>query len=327
VHDLKKSDIGLEVVLGRHDLGLSNTAQRVIDALYELYSRRASKSHGKFSENEADYPTQKHLRDYLRSQPHSFAELTSRLMTTLLLQAQRRPNSAGGHVFFAHFERDGRHYLLVAIVNDKLGATLTTDFEVTDVQHLDMDGFRFAGRINLTGWTNSESRYIGFLKGKGDVSEYFKEFLGCDTTVQEKQDTHDLVVALKEFTDIQKMDPASKDEFLNKAKSICERSAKNHQEINFSALANELIPTNPEILLDVLTDPDRGLNDQFIPNRRALGALVKFKAKTPLWSVEFEREALTGGSILYNSMENTLTIKDLPPNLIQELRAEREADV
>jgi len=326
VHDLRKVAVGFEVFIGRDGLAVNATTQRVIDSLYDLYSRRTSKSHGRFSANEADYPTQTHLREYMQNEPGNFANLTAQLMTTLRLQAQRRPNAAGGHVFFAHFERDGRQYLLVVIVNDKLGVALTRDLDVRDVEHIDMDGFRFAGRINITAWANGETRYIGFLKGKGDVSEYFREFLGCDETVQERLDTAELVTALKAFADAHGMDGAAKDDFLGRAKVICERSAKRREELEFQALANELMPADPESLLNVLADPDRGLNDRFIPHRGALGSLVKFKARTPLWSVEFEREAITGGDILYDPVENALTIRNLPPELSQQLRAERDGD-
>ena len=78
---------------------------------------------------------------------------------------------------------------MVAIINDKLGAALTKDLDIADIKHLDLDGFRFAGRVNITAWLEDADRYIGFLKGKGDVAEYFKEFLGCDTTIQDKEDT------------------------------------------------------------------------------------------------------------------------------------------
>jgi nucleoid-associated protein len=256
-----------------------------------------------------------------------FSALTLKMMKTLQLQAQRRTNAAGGHVFFAHFERDGQQFLLVAIVHDKLGAALTLDMDVQDVQHLDMDGFRFAGRININGWLARESRYIGFLKGKGDVSDYFKEFLGCEITTQDRKDTSDLVAVLKEFTEDQKMSTVDMDNFLNHAKAICERLASRREALEFTALANELVPSNPTALLNLLTDPIRELNDGFIPHRRALNSLVKFKAKTPLWSVEFDREAITGGSILYNPNDNTLTIKDLPQELSEQLRVECESVV
>lgn len=326
VHDLRKAEDGFDIVLGRDELPINATTQRVVDDLHELYSRRSSKSHGRFSDNDDDYPTQGHLRAYVEAEPGDFADLTSKLMTTLQIQARRRPNAAGGHVFFAHFEREGRQFLLVSIVNDKLGAALTRDLDVRDVRHLDMEGFRFAGRINMTGWAAGDQRYIGFLRGKGDVADYFKEFLGCDTTIQDRQDTAELVTALKRFADDQGMDGPAKDDFLGRAKTICERSAKNREELEFAALANELIPANPALLLDVLTDPDRALNDRFVPNRRALGSLVKFKAKTPLWSVEFEREALTGGNIVYDAADDSLTIRGLPAELSAQLRAEAAVD-
>ncbi|TIL93073.1 MAG: hypothetical protein E5Y73_14895 [Mesorhizobium sp.] len=109
-------------------------------------------------------------------------------MTTLTVQARRKPGATGGHVLFAHLEKDEQRFLLVAIINDKLGAALTKSFDIASVEHLDLDGFRFAGRINMTAWTNSADRYIGFLKGKRNVAEYFKEFLGCDSTVQDLED-------------------------------------------------------------------------------------------------------------------------------------------
>lgn len=326
VHDLRKTEQGFDVVLGRPVLRITETTQRVVDDLNDLYTRRTSKSHGKFSDNEVDYPTQGHLRSYVEGQPGDFADFTSRLMATLQVQARRRSNAAGGHVFFSHFERDTRQFLLVAIVNDKLGAALTRDMDVQDIQHLDMDGFRFAGRVNMTGWAAGDPRYIGFLRGKGDVSDYFKEFLGCDTTFQDREDTAGLVSALKQFAEDQGMDAQAKGEFLGRAKSICDRSAKAREELEFTALANELVPADPDSLINVLTDPDRALNDRFVPNRRVLGSLVKFKAKTPLWSVEFEREALTGGNIIYDPDDNSLLIRGLPPELAEQLRTETIAD-
>lgn len=326
IHDLLRTPEGFQVKIGKDQLAITKTTQRVIDDLYDLYSRRASKSHGKFSVNEDYSPTQKYLREYVDGGLKEFGVLTTNLMTTLQKQAGYKGAATGGHVFFSHFEREARQFLLVAIINDKLGAALTRELDVQDVQHLDMDGFRFAGRINISGWTAQEERYIGFLKGKGNVSDYFKEFLGCDTTIQERQDTADLVRTLKSFADTQGMTGADKDTFLSRAKDICDRSARSREEIGFEALANELMPKSPDVLLNVLTAPDLKLNDGFVPDRRALSSLVRFKARTALWSVEFEREALSGGKIRFDPADNTLTLTDLPEELTTQLKAELATD-
>jgi len=327
IHDLVKAADGFQVNLGQEGLRVSKTTQRVIDDLYELYRRRTSKSHGKFSVNEDYSPTQKHLRTYVDGGLSDFSALTASMMETLRRQAGHKGAATGGHVFFSHFERESDQFLMVAIINDKLGARLTGELDVRDVEHLDMDGFRFAGRINISAWGASEERYIGFLKGKGNVSDYFKEFLGCDTVVQDRQDTMDLVRVLKSFAETQRMEGAEKDAFLSRAKDICERASRARKELSFEALANELLPDAPRMLLDTLTDPDLKLNDGFIPDRRPLSSLVRYKAKTLLWSIEFEREALTGGKIVFNETDSSLTLTELPAELAAQLRSELSTDV
>lgn len=262
------------------------------------------------------------MREYVEAPRTDFLQLTSRMMETLRVQAQARSASTGGHVLFAHFRRDGRDYLLVAIVTDKLSATLTSERDVEDVRHLDLDGFRFAGRINLTAWANGDDRYISFLKGKGDVSEYFRHFLGCDSVVQDRVDTTNLVGALKEFVAKEKMPEAEGNEFLARAKAICERASRAREEISFEALSNELAPKAPGRLLNHLAHADRGLSDGFVPDRRALASLVRFRAGTRQWKVEFDRDAVSTRAVIYDSEANTLTLTGLPDELVAQLRAE-----
>lgn len=325
IHDLRKNGSTFNVVAGAAGRDITPTVQRVVDELHDLYSKRASKAHGKFSEDRDNYPVQSFLEEFLAGGSVAFHDLTVRMMNTLATKAANTA-ATGGHVFFATFERDGRTYLLVAIVNDKLGATLTQALELMDAQHLDLDGFRFAGRVNITGWQADEERYVGFLKGKGDVAEYFKEFLGCDTTAQDRVDTRTLVNVIKDFATSQGMDEQQRNQFLHRAKSICDDLAKRREPISFQALANELHPSAPEELAERLADPELRLCDGFVPDRKALGSLVKFKARTSLWSVEFDRQAMMEGMVRFNEEDDTLTLSGLPEELVAALRADNGND-
>nr|WP_254701447.1 nucleoid-associated protein [Neorhizobium galegae] len=206
-----------------------------------------------------------------------------------------------------------------------MSAALTGNNDLEDVTHLDVDGFRFAGRISLTGWGGGEERYIGFLKGKGDVAEYVKEFLGCDTTIQSRVETSSLVEALRAFADKMKFDAATRDAFMQKALDACDRDARAGKPVEFAILANELYPEEPEQLTEILSDPNRRLNDGFVADRRALKGLVSFKKKTANWdnwSVEFERKALHTGKVCYDPKENTITLLDVPDDMRRELTEE-----
>jgi len=321
IHDLERREGAFLINLADRLLTITKTTQRVIDELYDLYNRRASKTHGKFMTAEG-IPTEGQILEYLKASKKDFLALTCRMMQTLRSQAQARSASTGGHVFFSHFQREGRDYILVAIVTDKLSAALTSQRDMQDVRHLDLDGFRFAGRINLTKWVEGEERYISFLRGKGDVSEYFRHFLGCDTVVQDRVDTSKLVAALKEFVAVTEMPERDGNDFLMRAKAICERASRSREEIEFEALANELLPRDPRMLADYLAHADRELSDRFIPDRRALASLVRFSGGTKQWKVEFDRDAVTNRTVIYDPEANTLTLKGVPDDLVGQLKSE-----
>jgi nucleoid-associated protein len=322
IHDLERIEGSTyQIRLADRQLSVTPTTQRVIDEIYDLYNRRASKSHGKFTTSEG-YPTEEQIRDYLTTGPEGFLHLTSRMMETLRNQAQARSASTGGHVLFAHFQREGRDFVLVAIITDKLSAALRSQTDMQDVKHLDIDGFRFAGRINLTAWTGGDERYISFLKGKGNVSEYFKHFLGCDSVIQDRVDTSNLVSALKEFVVKTNMPEQEGNDFLGRAKAICERASRAREEIEFEALANELMPRDPRPLSEHLSHTDRALSDHFVPDRRALASLVRFKGATRQWKVEFDREAVSTGVVRYDPRANIITLTNVPDELVDQLRSE-----
>lgn len=324
IHHLEKASAGAyRVNLGNGDLAIGNTARRLIEDLHRLYARRPSKAYGRFSVDTANFPTSLRLKEYLDGDA-TFEEMTTALMATLAKEAGSRAASEGGHVFFAHFMRDEGQFVLVAIVNDKISAALTANADLEDVKHLDVDGYRFAGRVSLHGWAANEERYVSFLKGKGTVSEYFKAFLGCDTTVLARVETTNLVQALKHFADRQLMQPAERTTFMARAMEICTRDAKADKAINFETLANELLPENPEALIEVLADPDRGLTDGFVADRRALRGLVEFRVKTANWNLEFERRSLHEGKVRFDRAENSITLFDVPVSVRQELIEEIE---
>lgn len=321
VHDLERKDGVYQIKAATKTLPVTETTQRVVDELNDLYNRRASKSYGKFTASEG-YPTQEQIRDYIGDPQKDFLRLTTRMMETLRQQAQARTASTGGHVLFEHFRRDQKDFLLVAIVSDKLSAILKAQDEMEDVKHLDLEGFRFAGRINLTAWAAGAERYISFLKGKGDVSEYFRLFLGCDSVVEARVDTSNLVTALKEFVTAEKMSEKDGNEFLARAKAICERSSNKREELEFEALANELLPNDPKRLTDHLGDTDRALSDRFVPDKRSLASLVRFKGGTKQWKVEFDRDAVSSRAVIYDPEANTITLTGLPDDLISQLQSE-----
>lgn len=308
----------------RDDLNaLSNTNLKVVRKLVDEYSRRSGKAHGKFEPDVANYPVQSHISNYYVEKNCNFLEATKSMMETLCAKAQGTSATAGG-VIIAETEQDGVEHLMVAIVTEQWGAAMNSDMELADSDTLDLKGFRFAGRVNLSEWTGGGETYLSFLRGKGQVAGYFMEFLGCTDSVSDKAETQTLKDALEDFALQTRLSDEKKKEFFDKAFDICERHRSKRIPIDLEIFANELWPDDPKGLTDVLSEPDRKLSDGFIPDRRVFRAFVQFSGQTASWKVEFSREAINR-DIIFNEDE-TITLKNVPVELKERLRREVESE-
>lgn len=321
IHDLNRVEGTYSVALSDNLLPISTTAERVINTIYDLYNRRTAKSHGRFT-TANECRTEIHVTDYMTSANQDFLLLTSSMMDTLADEAGKKAASEGGHVFFAHFQRDANEYLLVTIITDTLSAALTTR-GMTDVETLDLAGFRFAGRINLTGWSDNRDRYLSFLNGKGTLSDYFRDFLGCDSAILERKDTLSLVSALQAFTVSEDMSESEATKFLLEAKDYLSKANKAKEQVDFDAMANRLMSSEPSRLSAYLADTDRQLNAGFVPNASAIKALVHLSAENPkMWTVDFSREAVDKSIVRFDAETNSLTLFDVPSELVDQMRAQ-----
>ena len=321
VHDLVRVDGAMSTRIGRAEMEITPAVEGVIDQLSRLYVKRNRKAFGRFSGDLLAYPTAGFVSDYL-DRKGEFSTLSRRLMAFLEVKAAAKARAGEGHVFFAHVEDGDGSFLLVAVLTEKLARALTADWEVQESMELDLDGFRFAGRIGIDGWRRADGHYISFLKGKGDIADYFREFLGCDEKERSKADTLDFVEAVTSFVDAAGMPAAERSAFMKDAREICAKAAREQTGLDFSAFANQLLPKGPEPLLDVLTHPDRGLADDFVPDLGTLGALVTFKASTDLWSLSFHRDAFASGDIDYDPKRRMVLVKKLPAELKRRLDQE-----
>lgn len=324
VHKLLKERQGEADFVPRDGLvDVTPTVQRLIDQIHKLYAERQSKGYGKFEDDEDNYPMRRYARDYFVDRNTNFYDMSVAMMRTLKKSASNAPLSTGGFVLITHVSNGVNDFILVALVTDVLGTAITDGLEIVDSTHLDIANLRVAGRIDLTGWQGGEERYISFLKGKGDVAEYFKEFLGCNDVVIARVETQKLINCLKQFADTNKMDTVEKDKLLKGAHDWCIELFNSNTPMDLTALANRLWPAEPKALHDLFANEQLQLSDGFIPDKRSLRSLVRFSGKTPSWRIDFERDALRNGEIEFDSQAETLTLKKLPQQLLEELKNEQ----
>ena len=298
-HILHKEQSGeAELELNSSQLTPSEAHHNFLETLTKAYRVRAGKGFGSFDSDEDNFPMPKFLNDYLGDD--DFQRLTVRMMNTLLVKIQSQPFATGGKVFIAHYENQDSNYLLIAILADRVGFS-AQNWEMLESEMLDIEHLKYAGRIDLTAWQANETRYISFLKGQGDVSVYFKEFLSCNDALVAREETKKLVVLLEEFTREQGYELEQKTTFFNDVKSYLTDISNNGGSFNTEEFTNRVYPSDPQLLQEKLSNVETGVQDGFTPDKTALKRLITFVGKTKNWRLSFDRTAISEGQISTDS--------------------------
>jgi nucleoid-associated protein len=320
VHKLVKDPHGpatIELRNGR--MPVTPSAQRLVDHLCKCYSERLGKGYGRFEEDEDNFPMPRFLRQYVVESSIDFATLAQLMMQHLQVRAEQEQLSSGGYVLIARIDNGAADCLLVALVTEVIGTAITNGLEIVDSLHLDMGNLRVAGRIDIKAWQHGAERYISFLKGRGDVAHYFKLFLGCNDVVIALKETQKLVHGLGQFAERQQLEPAARDQLLERAHGYLDGLGESGEPMSIDEIANRVWPDAPEHLRAALQDEHLELASGFVPDRRAIKPLVRFKANALHWKLEFDRNSLRSGDVIYDKHSDTLVLSNVPEHLKREL--------
>lgn len=251
VHKLVKEKHGKATVVERSAaLAVTEPVEKLILAIHDLYAGKASKGYGRFEADEINYSSAAILRNTFVTEKTSFVNGSKLLLAVLASKAGAVPLSTGGYVLIARITDEvGTSWFIVAMITNVDGSVIDdVTLEVVTAMHVDLEHLRVAGRVNLTDWQagHEDVRYVGFLKQRGEVADYFKQFLGCDELVADVEETKKLVSALKKFAKSEGMTRTAEEEFLNAAYGHCDDRNKNDEPLSLETLSNAIFPTEPK---------------------------------------------------------------------------------
>ena len=324
IHKLCKDMHGpASIALRQEEMPITPITEGLVNQLCDLYTAKPGKGYGKFEEDESNYPLPRLLRQYVREQSLDFCTLTQHMMQHLLERVQEESLACGGYVLFARVRQSSASdFLLVAIITEALGTAINQGLDMVESLYLDLANLRAAGRIDLAAWQNEGGRYISFLKGRTDVAQYFKLFLGCNDVVAALKETQKLIKGIEQFAEAQHLEPEARSQLFEQAHRYLDDLGENDLPWSVDTVVNELCPDAPEALRATLTDEQLGLAGGCIPDRRAIRPLLRFKAAAPNWKLEFNRNSLRSGDVIYNRNNDTIVLYNIPDELKRELLAE-----
>jgi len=324
VHLIDKKPDGTPAVLHARDNALEHT-QALDDMLADLnesYNAKQGKAWGFFHAESGAYPFSGWLKAYLDEEQDFTA--FSRVAVEHLQKLMEESNlSVGGHVLFAHYNQGMTDYLAIALLHHSDGVAVTEALDVTPSRHLDLGQLHLAARINLSEWKNNQQskQYISFIKGKNGkkVSDYFRDFIGCQEGVDGPGETRTL---LKAFSDYVESEDLPEEAAREKTKALVDYATSQTrmgEPVELEELSGLIDEDRPRAFYEHIRNKDYGLSPEIPADKRTLNQFRRFTGRAEGLSISFEAHLL-GSKIEYDEAAGTLTIKGLPTQLTDQLK-------
>ncbi len=328
VHLIDKKPDGSPAVLHARDseLAASQAMENLLADLNESYNAKQGKAWGLFNEESGAYPFSGWLKAYLDGE-QDFTAFSRQAVAHLLKLMEESNLSTGGHVLFAHYQQGMTDYLAIALLHHSEGVAVTDALDVAPAKHLDLGQLHLAARINISEWRNNahSKQYISFIRGKNGkkVSDYFRDFIGCQEGVDAPSETRTL---LKAFSDFVESEDLAEEKAREKTEALVDYAtsqAKLGEPITLEELSGLIDEERPRAFFEHIRNKDYGMAPEFPADKRTLNQFRRFTGRAEGLSISFESHLL-GSKIEYDEDRDMLIIRQLPTQLKDQLKRRKD---
>ncbi len=328
VHLIDKKPDGTPAVLHARDteLAASQAIENMLADLNESYNAKQGKAWGFFHGESGAYPFSGWLQRYLDDN-QDFTAFSRQAVEHLQKLMEESNLSTGGHVLFAHYQQGMTDYLAIALLHHSDGVAVTDTLDVTAAKHLDLSQLHLAARINISEWRNNANskQYISFIKGKNGkkVSEYFRDFIGCQEGVDGPGETRTLLKAFSDFVESEDLPEEAAREKTKTLVDYASSQAKMGEPMGLEELSGLIDEERPRAFYEHIRNKDYGLSPEIPADKRTLNQFRRFTGRAEGLSISFEAHLL-GSKVEYDEASDTLTIRNLPTQLTDQLKRRKD---
>ena len=221
------------------------------------------------------------------------------------------PAATGGYFFAARFMQDTDDLLLIFLLNQNTGhAVNQKTLTLEPVLNLKTEQLDLAARINITEWQAGRAEPVSLIRGRKDVSAYFKKFIG----LFEPRTNTEATKKLKEFTEAWMAEndfaAAKKQGVIDKMLSYAKE--RGGQPVELGVVAAIVDPERHQEFFDKANES--GLGAEFHIDQRSLKGWSRITYTDADIRLVLAKRQLNS-RFVYNAQKRTLLIKNitLPP--------------
>lgn len=320
VHYVDKDDDNTQIHLRNDEMPINERVNVFIEQLHHAYNGKPGKGFCAFSADKSSVVASA-MQSY-RNHELGFWQVTEQAATVLKEELDKYAFNETGYLVFCHYQYVATEYILIALINIKEHYSITSELDLASSRHLDITRMQLAARIDLAAWDTQadDNRYISFIKGRAGrkVADFFLDFLGCEEGIDPKQQSRSMLTAVEDYLSEQGLDKAEKDERRREVFDYCSDRLSSGEDAQIDEIGKAISKDDENSFNDFYQQQNYDLAESFPVDKKTVTGMVKLSGMGGGVSVGFERKHL-GERVIYDPVNDTLTIKGVPPNLKDQL--------
>ncbi|KAJ11158.1 nucleoid-associated protein, partial [Pseudomonas aeruginosa] len=156
-------------------------------------------------------------------------------------------------------------------------------------------------------------------KGGKKVTDYFRDFIGCQEGIDSPGETRALLKAFSDFVESEGMAEEQAREKTETLVDYATSQARIGEPMTLDALSELMDEQQPRAFYDYIRNKDYGLSPEIPADKRTLNQFRRFTGRAEGLSISFEAHLL-GSRIEYDEERDTLRINSVPTQLRDQLK-------
>jgi len=319
LHEIKKSNKARDGIFlsSITEVEKDDTANALIDDLHDAISKSSKKVYGLFSEagtsyfhQELDLYQTNSKYDLLEKSKLFLGDLNSQSLISLINQETL---SSGGHILLIEYSKESKNYIIVAMINNRLGRAINVENGVPKLvktEQIDFQELDLACRIDMDKYKlrHAGGNYLCFMSERDSISNYFIKFIGCEKFNQNKDNSKKVVNVVNAIT----KDYPDKEVYRKRAYEYCEARIAANDMIDIYAMSEFIFGTSERDKIAKNADSmNIEVDNLFSMYRAEMKRFISFKFKGDwIQSLAFDRSHI-GTDIIIDSQNNSVIFKNV----------------
>lgn len=302
------------------DLADADISPVIIEEMHSTFIKKPNRCFAHFSSSSAEHGFESMLTEWLINKTE-FVAFSEQACHRLLRCMNASKKNQDGFLLIADYEFLASRYLMLAILTTKPHIQIKEDFTLLNQHHLDVKQMPIAVQINLSKYQHeSIDAPIAYLQGRmgRTINDFFAEFIGCE----DQADTHSSGIQFTQVVEeYMTQTPVASADLTDVRASVGQYLKQQVAEGEPVVLKqiDELLPKQSEQGFHEFNQSlEKPLNEQVVVDGKAIKSFAKYSGQGKGISLSFDK-SLLGDQIHFDPETNTLTMQQLPPNLVDQL--------